>query len=106
MTRPIRRCYVFAAVVLSLMGPGARAAQPPPVPGGLGARNIPIEFTLENGWVYDGRIELPVKDKGNGYAVMILGGGRGTPIDWMIPGEMTIDGKGVAGAGTMEKDTP
>jgi len=97
------RWFAFASSAIFAVGPGAAAVQPASPSGGLGARNIAVEFTLKNGWVYDGRIELPAKDKRNGYAVMILGGGRGTPIDWMTPGELTIDHKPTRDADTIAR---
>ncbi|MCB9849629.1 MAG: hypothetical protein H6817_02875 [Phycisphaerales bacterium] len=54
---------------------------------------LPISFQLDNGWVYDGRIELPDAAVRRPWAVMLLGGGLGTAIDWHAPGIMTIDGK-------------
>lgn len=74
-----------------------------PPSAGLGAENIAVEFTTENGWVYDGRIELPEVARRNGYAVMMLGGGLGSPIDWAVPGVMTLDGKPTRDADTIAK---
>lgn len=74
-----------------------------PLPAGLGAENIPIEFATENGWVHDGRIELPPEARRNGYAVMMLGGGLGSPIDWAVPGVMTLDGEPTRDADTIAR---
>src|SRR5262245_39272245 len=79
-----------ALLVLAITAP-VRAQAPQPT--GLGAENVPIEFTTENGWTYDGRIELPPAARRNGYAVMMLSGGMGSPIDWAVPGVMTVDGQ-------------
>jgi pimeloyl-ACP methyl ester carboxylesterase len=69
----------------------------------LGVENVPIEFTTGNGWAYDGRIELPAESERNGYAVMMLGGGIGSPIDWAVPGVMTLDGKATHDADTIAR---
>lgn len=65
--------------------------------------NIAIEFTTENGWTYDGRIELPPAQRRNGSAVMMLGGGLGSPIEWTVPGIMTLDGQPTRDADTITK---
>lgn len=69
----------------------AKASLPPPPSGA--AEVVPVSFATSNGWEYDGRVELPAPDKFNGWGVMMLGGGLGTPIDWEVPGLMTLDGK-------------
>ena len=53
---------------------------------------LPITFTTKNGWQYDGRIELPPVERRRDWAVMMLGGGLGGSIDWLVPGELTLDG--------------
>jgi len=53
---------------------------------------LPITFTTKNGWQYDGRIELPPQERRRDWAVMMLGGGLGGSIDWLVPGALTLDG--------------
>ncbi len=84
---------VFLLVVGASCSAAAGSRDGPSVSVGLGAENISITFTTDNGWVYDGRIESPKVGGRNGWGVMILSGGLGTAIDWFIPGEMTIDGE-------------
>jgi alpha-beta hydrolase superfamily lysophospholipase len=64
-------------------------------------QTIPIEFQTDNGWWYDGRIELPAASVRRPWAVMLLGGGRGGAIDWYMPGFMTLDGKPTRDADTL-----
>ena len=87
------------------MTPGTLCSLPLLIAGGFQAvavvthecpaevHTVPFEFTLENGWVFDGKIELPPTEQRNGFAAMLLGGGLGGPIDWMVPGIMTLDGR-------------
>ncbi len=65
------------------------------------AEMIPISFEIENGWSFDGRIELPDASVRKPWAVMLLGGGLGTAIDWGVPGIMTLDGKPTRDADTI-----
>lgn len=58
----------------------------------LGDSNISITFRSEEGWIYDGRIELPPAHRRKPWAVALLGGAYGTDIDWTTPGDLTIDG--------------
>lgn len=67
------------------------------------SKTIPISFQIENGWTFDGRIELPDPSVRRPWAVMLLGGGLGTAIDWYVPGEMTIDGKANHDADTISE---
>ena len=67
----------------------------------LGVESISIAFTTDNGWKYDGRIELPASGNRNGWGVMLLGGGLGTSIDWFLPGELAIDGRPTRDADTI-----
>ncbi len=89
-TAPIRA--VLSAVAFYGLATGFTAAQtrlPPPV----AEEGISITFATENGWEYDGRVEIPPAAHRRNWAVMLLGGGLGTAIDWFAPGELTIDGK-------------
>ncbi len=66
-----------------------------------GVSVVPITFETGNGWSYDGRIELPPVEKRRPWAVMLIGGGMGTDIDWSVPGIMTIDGRETRDAATI-----
>ena len=61
------------------------------LPGRVG-ETVPVSFQTENGWWFDGLIERPAAQESNGWAVMLLGGGLATDIDWLVPGLMTLDG--------------
>ncbi len=67
----------------------------------VAAETISISFEIENGWVFDGRIELPDASVRKPWAVMLLGGGLGTAIDWDVPGIMTLDGNPTRDADTI-----
>lgn len=62
---------------------------------------LSIDFETDNGWHYDGRIEVPPKETRRAWAVMLLGGGMGTAIDWRVPGMMTLDGTPTRDADTI-----
>jgi predicted esterase len=74
-----------------------RAAEPSP----QAAETIPVSFQTGNGWWFDGFIEKPDASARNGWAVMLLGGGLGTDIDWTVPGLMTLDGHPTRDARTL-----
>lgn len=73
------------------------------LPPSIASDVMPVSFVAENGWEYDGRIELPAEGKRNGWGVMLLGGGLGSPIDWEIPGIMTLDGQPTRDADTIAR---
>ncbi len=72
-------------------------------PGALGDVNIPISFRSEEGWTYDGRIEMPAEERRRPWAVMLLGGGLGSDIDWQLPGILTIEGQSTYDAATISR---
>jgi len=92
----------FATAVSAVCGQSPSTSQSELGPG-LGTENIPVSFTTSEGWVYDGRIELPSQAGRNGWAVMMLGGGLGSPIDWEVPGVMTLDGNPTRDADAIAK---
>lgn len=100
--RSPRRRMIVGALSLVALGAAANAA-PPKLSSGLGAENIPVTFQTAEGWTYDGRIELPPKDRRRPWAVMLLGGGDRTPIDWLVAGALTIDGKPTRDADTIAR---
>lgn len=77
---------------------GVRAELPEPAGD---ARIVPFSFQTDNGWMYDGRIEIPTKQTPRPWAVMLIGGGMGTTIDWLLDGIMTLDGKPTRDADTI-----
>ncbi len=72
-------------------------------PGPLGAVNIPITFESQAGWIYDGRIEIPVERRRRPWAVMLLGGGLGTDIDWQLPAILSTNGQATYDGATIAK---
>lgn len=64
---------------------------------------LSVTFTTQNGWQYDGRIELPPADRRRDWAVMMLGGGMGGSIDWLVPGALTIDGNSTRDGDTIAR---
>jgi len=64
---------------------------------------VPISFQTDNGWWYDGRIELPAQERRRDWAVMLVVGGRATDIDWTVPGILTLDGKPTRDADTLSR---
>lgn len=95
---------VLIAVVISLKPLAAVADDPAWAPKDVGAAEvIPVSFKIESGWEYDGRIELPDPSVRRPWAVMILGGGLGTAIDWYIPDFMTIDGEATRDGDTIAR---
>ncbi len=78
--------------------PAARSS-----PGPLGAVNIPITFESQAGWIYDGRIEIPAESRRRPWAVMLLGGGLGTDIDWRLPAILSISGQATYDGATIAK---
>lgn len=98
--------YRFPAVVLAgaaafLACAGTVAAQD--IGQGIGDENLSISFTTEDGSVFDGWIEMPPKPQRKPWAVMLLGGGLGTSIDWLVPGVLTIDGEPTRDAATIAR---
>lgn len=78
----------FAVVIApAVVARGEETILPPAVADEV----VPITFTTGNGWQYDGRIELPPAARRRDWGVMILGGGMGTSIDWLVTGALTID---------------
>ncbi len=104
---------ISVSLLLAVAGV-AQAADPaaetpatlPPVrggPGPLGAVNIPITFESPAGWIYDGRIEIPAEGLRRSWAVMLLGGGLGTDIDWQLPAILSISGQATYDGATIAK---
>jgi len=91
----MRSCLLWAISTLAASaGPQGEAAHDQSrLPEPIADEVVPIAFTTRNGWQYDGRIELPPQERRRDWAVMMLGGGLGGPMDWLVPGELTIDGK-------------
>lgn len=87
----LRRNSVIAILAVSALAAPSHGQEA--LSGGLGAVNVPVTFTTDNGWVYDGRIEIPAEKDRRPWAVMMLGGGLGTDIDWTVPGVMTLNGE-------------
>ncbi len=63
-----------------------------------------FERTLADGSVraYAARIDRPQPDAANGHAVLMLGGGLVTDMDWTVPGSIEQDGKTVVLTSTGE----
>jgi len=72
-------------------------------PGPLGAVNIPITFESQAGGIYDGRIEIPAEGRRRPWAVLLLGGGLGTDIDWQLPAILSISGQATYDGATIAK---
>lgn len=53
---------------------------------------IPIEFMDSKKRIFDGLIEVPPEASRNGYAVMMLGGGLVSGLDWEVPPILSISG--------------
>ncbi len=72
--------------------------------GGLpGVERLPVSFSTPEGWTYRGGIELPPRHIRRPYAVLLLGGGLGTDIDWQVPGIMTISGTATRDAAVLSQ---
>lgn len=93
-----RRTLLWPRVLFATLCVGGNFAWAAPA-----SEVIPIEFQTQNGWTYDGRIELPPEEKRRPWAVMLVGGGMGSDIDWLVPGIMTLDGKPTRDADTIAK---
>ncbi len=95
-----------AGITQAAVPPATTPATLPAVrsgPGPLGAVNIPITFESQAGWIYDGRIEIPVERRRRPWAVMLLGGGLGTDIDWQLPAILSISGQATYDGATLAK---
>ncbi len=90
---------VTSPVVLPCVTACDETRLPAPVADGV----LPITFTTKNGWQYDGRIELPPQQRRRDWAVMMLGGGMGGSIDWLVPGALTIDGNSTRDGDTIAR---
>ncbi len=86
----VRLCVMAVAMLSGPLIEPHRGGAPP---GPLGSTHIAVTFEAQEGWHYDGRIELPAKERRRSWAVLMLGGGLGTDIDWSLPGILSLDGK-------------
>ncbi len=77
-------CLVFVAVTLAFGS-------------SVGAQTV-VTFEDAGGHTFELRVDAPLPERRNGYAVMMLEGGFANDMDWSVPAPMTIDGRAHADA--------
>jgi len=101
MQLALRRLYAGSVLLMPLACTQPRPTQPVRPQEAMSVADVPVVFQTPEGWTYDGRIELPSPRRQRDGAVLLLGGGLGTDIDWTIPGEYTMDGRSLRDAATL-----
>lgn len=76
----------------------APAPDPAPAPTPTPAPEVTpgsqdFSFKGPDGHTYEGRLEHPMPEKRNGFAVVLFGGDLANDLDWTVPGLATIEGQ-------------